>query len=186
MRLKKGQTIEGEITRIVKEAVFVDVGMSREVVIPKVDIDQLNGDIQVTLEVGETIPVYIYHVPQTGGNPLGSVAHTLGIPYRASKTKRNLIERWDMIQDEYQIGDIVDGTVKNIKRYGAFVELPNGIDGLIHVSEMEPGFTGSPWDVVEPGEKVRVRIIRIEPHNKRIGLSLKDNDQFPRQYSKKE
>jgi small subunit ribosomal protein S1 len=83
------------------------------------------------------------------------------------------LDPWDTIEEEYQVGDLVEGTVKNIKRYGAFVELPVGVDGLIHVSEMQPDYTPSPWDVVSVGEKITVRIIRIEPDRRRIGLSLK-------------
>jgi ribosomal protein S1 len=176
MKLEKGQIVEGEITRIVEEAVFVDIGTPREAVIPKVDFDQLSRDKSVTLEVGETIPVYIYHVPHNGGNPLGSVAHALGIPLSSSKDQRSQVDPWITLEGEFQVGDTVEGTVKNIKKYGAFVELPNGVEGLVHVSEMESGFTTSPWDVVTPGQKVRVRIIRIEPHRRRISLSLKDTD----------
>jgi small subunit ribosomal protein S1 len=174
MKLEKGQTVEGKITRIVEEAIFVDIGTPREAVIPKVDIDHLNGDRSITLEVGETVPVYIYYAPQNGGNPLGSVTQALGISYNSTQQQRINSDPWSTLNDDYKDGDIVEGTVKNIKKYGAFVELPNGIDGLIHVSEMEPGFTSSPWDVVTPGDKVRVRIIRIEPHRKRIRLSLND------------
>jgi small subunit ribosomal protein S1 len=182
MKLEKGQTVEGKITRIVKEAMFVDIGAAREAAIPKVDLDQLNDDQSINLAVGETVLVYIYHAPKNGGNPLGSVAHALGIPFYSSGTKHKQTDPWATLEEDYQVGDIVDGTVKNIKKYGAFVELPNGIDGLIHVSELESGFTSSPKNVVKPGEKVRVRIIRIEPHRKRIGLSLKDTDQS-RQFS---
>jgi len=173
MELKKGQTVEGEITRIVEEAVFVEIGASREAVIPKVDVDQLRQSPSVRLEIGETVPVYIYYAPQNGGNPLGSVAHALGIPFQSTEKQHRPTSPWATLEEDYQVGDVVDGTVKNIKRYGAFVELPNGIDGLVHVSEMETGFTGSPWDVVNPGQSVRVRIIRIEPDKKRISLSLK-------------
>ena len=53
------------------------------------------------------------------------------------------------------------------------MELPIGVDGLIHVSEMQTGYTNRPWDIVKPGEQVTVRIIRVEPDRKRIGLSMK-------------
>ena len=85
MKLEKGQTVEGEIIRIVEEAMFVDIGTPRKAVISKADMDQLNGKPSVALVVGETVPVYIYYAPQNGGNPLGSVAQTLGIPTFTSR-----------------------------------------------------------------------------------------------------
>lgn len=94
MKLRKDQTVEGEITRVVEEAVFVDVGAAHDVVIPKVDIDQVKGNPAVTLEVGEIVPVYIYYAPENGGNPLGSVAHALGIPYLPSHPQSRLSNPW--------------------------------------------------------------------------------------------
>jgi small subunit ribosomal protein S1 len=174
MKIEKGQIVQGEITRVVREAVFVDIGTLREAVVPKMDVDKLDGDRSVTLEVGEIVAVYIYYVPQNGGNPLGSITRALGIPNKSTQQQRRNSDPWATLKDDYKEGEIVEGTVKNIKKYGAFVELPNGMDGLVHVSEMEPGFTSSPWDVVTPGDKVRVRVICIEPHRKRVRLSLND------------
>jgi small subunit ribosomal protein S1 len=177
MKLEKEQTVEGKITRIVEEALFVDVGAQREAVIPKVDMDQLKGNPAVRLAIGETIPVYIYYAPKNGENPLGSVAHALGIPFRTAIHQRKHGDDWDAFENEHQVGDIVTGTIKNIKKYGAFVKLSNDVDGLVHVSELETGYTKSPWNVVRPGEQVRVRILDIDSQKKRVALSLKDVDE---------
>jgi small subunit ribosomal protein S1 len=172
MDLKKGQILEGEITRIVDEAVFVDIGARLDAVIPRKDIDRLDRNQLEDIREGETVKVFVYHVPPQGGNPLVSAARALNLE-RSSPVQTPDSDPWNTIEAEYQVGDLVEGTIKNIKRYGAFVELPVGVDGLIHVSEMKPGYTSSPWEVVKPGEQVTVRIIRIEPDRKRIGLSLK-------------
>ena len=172
MDLKKGQILEGEITRIVEEAVFVDIGAQHEAVIPRKDIDRLDRDQLANIQEGESIKVYLYHLPQKGGNPLVSMAKALD-PGKQSPYQAQDSDPWATIEEEVQVGDLVEGRVKSIKKYGAFVELPIGVDGLIHISEMKPGYTPSPWDVVRPGEQVTVRIIRIEPDRKRIGLSLK-------------
>ena len=173
MDLKKGQILEGEITRIVAEAAFVDIGAEYEAVIPRKDIDQLGQNQSVDIQEGESIKVYVYHLPPKEGNPLVSVTQAIDLEEQPPGDALDS-DPWIRIEEEYQVGDLVEGTVKNIKRYGAFVELPVGIDGLIHVSEMKAGYTTSPWDVVSIGEQVTVRIIRIEPERKRIGLSLKD------------
>jgi len=125
----------------------------------------------VTIQEGESVPVYIYHIPKNGGSPLGSIAQAIGNQPDQKKHENNG-DPWAEIEANYHVGDLMEGTVTAIKRYGAFVELPMGIDGLIHVSELEPGYTRSPWDVVKPGERVSVSIIKIEAETERIGLRL--------------
>ena len=154
------------------EAVFVDIGVVHDAVIPKKDLDKLLPDQLDNIREGETIEVCITHLPHNSGNPIVSIAQALGVQDRPSYQSRE-DDPWSSIEASYQVGDIVNGKVKNIEKFGAFVELPNGIDGLIHVSEMQSGFTKSPWNVVRPDDRVTVRIIRIETDRKRIGLSLK-------------
>jgi ribosomal protein S1 len=178
VKLNKNQTLDGEITRIVEEASFVTVGVGRDVVIPKIDLDQVKGDPSINLEVGKTVPVYIYHVPRNGGNPLGSIARAINSSYNPSQPQDTNSDPWAAIEGKFQVGDVVEGKVKNIKRYGAFIELATGVDGLVHVSEMDVDSGGSPWNVVSPGEEIKVRILRIDSQKKRIGLSLKDVDEL--------
>jgi small subunit ribosomal protein S1 len=75
---------------------------------------------------------------------------------------------WDVIEERYSSGDLVEGLVTSIKDYGAFVKLPIGVEGLLHVSEMN----GTPEDLLTIGKKVLVRITAIDPHRERINLSL--------------
>jgi small subunit ribosomal protein S1 len=171
MNVKEDQIIEGEITRVVEEAAFVDIGTDHDAVIPRKDLDQLDHDQKENIRVGETIKVRVTHLPSNGGNPLVTAAD-LDVSQETSSPSEDYL--WTHIRDDYQVGDLVQGTVKEIKKYGAFVELPIGIDGLVHVSEMQAGFTRSPYDVVSPGDQVTVRIIQIDPDRQRIGLSFKD------------
>lgn len=80
---------------------------------------------------------------------------------------------WDAIDDIYNEGDLVEGTVSNVVNFGAFVTLPEGIEGLIHSSEMEIIGPGTPEDVVQVGDDVLVRIVSIEPDRHRMALSMK-------------
>ena len=175
MNIKKGQIVEGEITRIVEEGVFVDIGTLRRAVIPRKDIDKLDQTQIENIKEGESVEVYITHSPKNGGNPLVSISKML-IPEeeRGGSISETIDENegWNIVEDTYQVGEQVQGVVSHIRKYGAFVKLPIGIEGLIHVSEMEPGYTPSPWDVVEEGDKVLVEVIKIEPQRQRIGLSL--------------
>lgn len=172
MKLIEGQIVEGKITRVMIEAVFVNIGTAHDAVIPKKDLDKLNPDQLDNIREGKTIEVCIMRLPRNRGNPIVSIAQALGVQDPPSNQSHDE-DAWSSIKATYQLGDLVKGTVKTIKKYGAFVELPIGIDGLIHISEMQAGFTTSPWDVVRPGEQITVRIIEIEPDRKRIGLSLK-------------
>ena len=172
MNVQEDQILEGEITRVVEEAAFVDIGTARDAVIPRKDLDQLDYEQLEKIQEGETIQVRVAHLPVNGGNPLVSAAVLDVLQDSAQSFDEDAL--WERIDQTYHIGDLVQGTVKNIKKYGAFVELPIGVDGLIHVSEMQEGFTSSPWNVVSPGERVTVRIIQIDQERKRIGLSLKN------------
>ena len=73
---------------------------------------------------------------------------------------------WETIAERYQPGQVVEAVVKNIVSYGAFVRLEEGVDGLIHVSELgDNGEEVSPWDVLEENQKVSVEIIHLDPEN---------------------
>ncbi len=80
---------------------------------------------------------------------------------------------WDKIEEDYNEGDLVEGTVSNVVNFGAFITLPEGIEGLIHSSEMEIIGPGTPEDVVQVGDDVLVRIVSIEPDRHRMALSMK-------------
>lgn len=172
MKLNKGQILEGEITRVVDEAAFVDIGTTNEAVIPRKDLNLLNPDQLGNIRAGVSIKVRIDHLPRYGGNPFVSVVKPLNKKGQQSSQSQDK-ESWSQVEESYHVGDLVKGKISNIKKYGAFVKLPVGVDGLIHISEMQTGYTVSPWDIVKPGEQVTARIIKIEPDRQRIGLSLK-------------
>jgi len=68
----------------------------------------------------------------------------------------------------------VEGIVKNITDFGAFVEIAHGVEGLLHVSQLGEGFVRNVSDVLEPGQSVRVRVLEVDEEKRRISLSLKD------------
>ena len=74
--------------------------------------------------------------------------------------------------EHHKIGDLVEGEVTNVRDFGAFVKVEEGVVGLVHVSEI--GFTGSghPKEVVKPGDKILARIIEIDPEKERLSLSM--------------
>ena len=77
------------------------------------------------------------------------------------------------IPEKYKSGDIVRGTVTKLTTFGAFVELEDGLEGLLHISELSDKKISAPEEIVSIGDIVDVRVIRVEPQNRKIGLSLK-------------
>lgn len=86
---------------------------------------------------------------------------------------------WATIEDRFSVGQLVEGKVSKLASFGAFVELGEGIDGLIHISQLRDERVNRVKDVVEVGDLVKARVVRIDADERRIGLSLKaaqDND----------
>jgi small subunit ribosomal protein S1 len=80
---------------------------------------------------------------------------------------------WDSIKSRYRVGQACDGVVTKLTDFGAFVELEEGIEGLIYVSEIADHRIEKPSDVLKAGDTVRAEILSIEPKERRIGLSIK-------------
>ena len=87
--------------------------------------------------------------------------------------KRLLPEPWALVEDKYELGQLVEGVVTNVVDFGAFAEVEDGVEGLIHVSELAEASISHPRDVVKKGDLLLLRVIRIDTRRKRLGLSLK-------------
>jgi len=88
--------------------------------------------------------------------------------------KQTLEEPWVAFSKNVSIGDIVEGTVVNLLDFGAFVRLKEGVDGLLHVSQISKEHVNKPSDVLNIGDKIKVKVIDINGEDKKISLSLKD------------
>jgi small subunit ribosomal protein S1 len=80
---------------------------------------------------------------------------------------------WDEIDTHFKIGDLVTGAVSKITSYGAFVELKEGIDGLVHISQISEDRIEKVKDVLNSGDEIKARVIKIDRDERRIGLSIK-------------
>lgn len=88
--------------------------------------------------------------------------------------KQNQPEPWSVINETYQIGQVVKGKVVQIKEYGAFVELEPGLDGLVHISEVAHKRVGNIADELTVGQEVSAKILEIDQERRRISLSIKE------------
>ncbi len=80
---------------------------------------------------------------------------------------------WENVSEKYPVGSVVSGKVSNVTDFGVFVELEEGIEGLIHVSEISEKKIKTPVGMYEPGQEIRAKIIKVEPEARRLGLSIK-------------
>jgi small subunit ribosomal protein S1 len=91
----------------------------------------------------------------------------------ALSIKRTQPEPWSRVAAIYEVGQLVRGTVTQLANFGAFARIEDGIEGLIHVSELSEQRIGHPRQVVSEGQDLILRIIRIDPARRRMGLSLR-------------
>jgi small subunit ribosomal protein S1 len=82
-------------------------------------------------------------------------------------------EPWTVIHENYAIGQVVDGVITRLTSFGAFARIDDTIEGLVHISELSEHRINHPKEVVKEGQHVRLRVIKIEPEKRRMGLSLK-------------
>ena len=80
---------------------------------------------------------------------------------------------WSGISNRYHIGQLIKGKVSKLASFGAFVELEEGVDGLVHISQISDDHVAKIRDVLQPGQEVEARVIKIDPIDRRIGLSIK-------------
>jgi small subunit ribosomal protein S1 len=89
----------------------------------------------------------------------------------ALSRKRLLPDPWDVAQSRYHEGQLVDGTVTNVVDFGAFVALDDGLEGLLHLSEMGDGSLKEPYSYVKKGDRLGLRISHLEPEKRRVGFT---------------
>ncbi len=158
--LREGEVRRGRVTSITKFGAFVDIGgIDGLVHISELSWRHVKHPSEV-VKVGDEVEVYVLSVDRERGR--------VGLSIRRLQPKP-----WETVHERYAVGQVVTGTVTKIVPFGAFVRLEDGIEGLVHISELADRRVEHPREVVKEGEEVQVRILRIDPEAKRIGLSLK-------------
>ncbi|MDQ6835409.1 MAG: S1 RNA-binding domain-containing protein, partial [Actinomycetota bacterium] len=87
--------------------------------------------------------------------------------------KQTQEDPWQRVVDTYNIGDELEGTVTKVVTFGAFVEILDGVEGLVHISELAQHHVENPREIIQPGDPVRVRILEIDSERRRLSLSIK-------------
>jgi len=158
--LRPGQVVEGRVSSLCDFGAFVDIGGADGLVHLSELAWQHVRHPEEVLQVGDEVRVQVLSVDRE--------RNRIGL-----SIKRLLPEPWETVTERYYVSQLVDAVVTKITDFGAFAQLEDGIEGLIHISELSDRRIGHPTEVVKEGDKITVRIIRIEPERRRIGLSLR-------------
>ncbi|MBQ0018533.1 MAG: bifunctional 4-hydroxy-3-methylbut-2-enyl diphosphate reductase/30S ribosomal protein S1 [Clostridiales bacterium] len=158
--LNVGDVVEGKVMRFTPYGAFVDIGgVDGLLHISEISWGKIKHPEEV-LNIGDIINVKILTLNQE----ISKIS--LGL-------KQTQPEPWSLVGDKYNVGDVVEGKIVQIKEYGAFVELEAGLDGLVHISEIANKRVENVFDELKVGEPVQVKIMEIDPEKKRISLSIK-------------
>ncbi len=159
--LEIGETIEGKVERLTDFGAFVDIGgLDGLIHISDLSWSRIKHPSEV-VNIGDKIQIQVLDFNK-GKNRI-----SLGL-------KQILPQPWDVFIKNRKIGDIVTGKVVNILDFGAFVRLEEGVDGLVHVSQIAKEHINKPSDRLKKGDQVTVKIIDINEDDKRISLSMKE------------
>ncbi len=162
-RLQPGLVVEGQISNIVDFGAFVDLnGIDGLIHISELSWSHVNHPSEI-LNIGDTVAVKVLDIDRDRQRI------SLGL-------KQTQEDPWQRVVDTYRIGDELEGTVTKVVTFGAFVEILDGVEGLVHISELANHHVENPREVVQPGDNVRVRILEIDSDRRRLSLSVKRVD----------
>jgi small subunit ribosomal protein S1 len=148
------------VTSVCDFGAFVDIGGADGLVhLSEISWSRVKHPSEV-LKPGDPVQVYILSVD----NERKRIALSI---------KRTQNEPWTTVSERYHLGQTVEGTITQLASFGAFARIEDGVEGLIHVSEMGDGRAQHPREVVQEGQQIQARIIRIDPQRKRMGLSMR-------------
>ena len=159
-RLAPGLVVEGQISNIVDFGAFVDLdGIDGLIHISELSWSHVNHPSEV-LEIGDTVKVKVLDIDRERQRI------SLGL-------KQTQEDPWQRIVNTYNIGDELAGTVTKVVTFGAFVEILDGVEGLVHISELAAHHVENPREIVQPGDELRVKILEIDSERRRLSLSAK-------------
>jgi small subunit ribosomal protein S1 len=152
--------VRGTVSTLRNFGAFVDLGEADGLVhISELSWGQVHHPREV-VQVGDEVEVYVLH--------LDHERNRIGL-----SLKRLQPDPWTLVDEKYEESQLVEGAVTNVVRFGAFIEIEPGLEGLLHVSEFADIAPRDPRELVKEGDRLLVRIIRIQSWRRRMGLSLR-------------
>ena len=161
--LNVGQRVQGTVRSIAPFGVFVDLG-GIDGLVHKSELswNKVNNP-ETAYEIGEQVEAEVIDINHERGRISLSIRRLQPDPWQESVAK-------------YKIGDVIEGTVTKLVNFGAFVRIEEGLEGLIHISELSNSRVAHPGDVVQEGQQLQLKIISLDSERHRLGLSLKQTE----------
>ncbi|MBF8287783.1 MAG: rpsA [Candidatus Rokubacteria bacterium] len=162
-RYKPGERVEGKVRNLTDFGAFVELepGVDGLLHISDMSWTRNIGHPSEILKKGQSVETQVLNVDRDNKRI------SLGL-------KQIQPDPWESVSQRYPMGSRVTGKIVRLTDFGAFVELEPGVDGLLHISQMSSRPIASPSDLVNVGDELTLMVIRVDPNERRIGLSLKD------------
>jgi small subunit ribosomal protein S1 len=158
--LKEGEVRTGRVTSLADFGAFVNIsGADGLVHLSEISWERINHPNEV-LKVGQEVKVKVISIDRE--------KKRIGLSIRALQS-----DPWMAMAAKYQVGQLVEATITRLTKFGAFARLEKDLEGLIHISELSEKRIEHPKEVLHEGDVVTLRVIKIDPDNHRIGLSLR-------------
>lgn len=159
--IEKGKVVEGEVKRTTDFGAFVDIGgVDGLVHISDLSWGRVKRPTDI-VKIGDIIKVVVLDFDKEKNRI------SLGL-------KQTTPEPWTTVDEKYHVNDIVEGTVVKLADFGAFVAIEEGVDGLVHISQICERHIAKPSEELKVGQKVQVKILELNKESKRISLSIKE------------
>ena len=167
-KLHVGDIVTGKVARITSFGAFIDLGGVDGLVHLTELSHERNVSPKLVVTVGEEIQVKVLDLNEEEGRVSLSLKATTPGP-------------WDGVEQKLAAGDVIEGTVKRLTDFGAFVEVLPGIDGLVHISQISHKRVENPKDVLKVGQEVTVKVLEVNAADERVSLSIKALEERPAQ-----
>ncbi|MEK4249770.1 30S ribosomal protein S1 [Paenibacillus sp. FSL W7-1287] len=164
--LQVGQELTATVQRIAPFGAFVDLGgVDGLVHVSELAWEHVKDPAEV-VSVGQEVTVKVLKVEAEKGK--------ISLSIKAAQPGP-----WETAATQFNVDDVVDGKVKRVTTFGAFVEITPGVEGLVHISQLAHRHVNSPYEVVKEGQEVQVKILEFNPADKRVSLSIKATQEAP-------
>ena len=165
-KLVAGDVVEGKVARLTNFGAFIDLGgVDGLVHVSEISYEHVNKPADA-LKVGQEVKVKVLSVDAEKGRISLSIKQTLPEP-------------WEQVPEQVAEGDVLEGTVKRLTSFGAFVEVLPGVEGLVHISQISHKHIATPNEVLTSGEKVQVKVLSVDAADHRLALSIKALQEKP-------
>ena len=165
-KLVAGDVVEGKVARLTNFGAFIVLGgVDGLVHVSEISYERVNKPADA-LKVGQEVKVKVLSVDAEKGRISLSIKQTLPEP-------------WEQVPEQVAEGDVLEGTVKRLTSFGAFVEVLPGVEGLVHISQISHKHIATPNEVLTSGEKVQVKVLSVDAADHRLALSIKALQEKP-------